>query len=101
MLSELPAWVSWLNPGLTKPRTIKTTSQRGGNTIPAKASRRVVDRCASFMKLTPTKPFLRYFLDGPFRQLERKADSQRAADMQKVLLQIRVVASPDKDLGEE
>jgi hypothetical protein len=45
--------------------------------------------------LHPTKPFLRYFLDGPFRQLERRADSEKAGDMQKVLLQIRLLASPE------
>jgi len=45
--------------------------------------------------LHPTKPFLRYFLNGPFRQLERKAESERAGEMQKVLLNVRLLASPE------
>ncbi len=45
--------------------------------------------------LHPTKAFLHYFLNGPFRQLETEADTQRAADMQKVLLTVRLLASPE------
>jgi hypothetical protein len=46
--------------------------------------------------LHPTRAFLRYFLDGPLRQLEVQLDTHAQPDLQKAATQLRVLASPDQ-----